>query len=90
MALHSWSESFRSIVTMKSMPHCCQRVPMGSMVKRMGLKQTLTRSSVVPWTVKTVFMVLKKGEALASLKLLYRLAAPFPGPATKVHKALGC
>jgi hypothetical protein len=35
-------------------------------------------------------MVLKKGEALASLKLLYRLAAPFPGPVTKLHKALGC
>jgi hypothetical protein len=35
-------------------------------------------------------MVLKKGEALASLKLLYRLAAPFPGPVTKLYKALGC
>jgi hypothetical protein len=59
---------------------------MGSMVKRRGLKQTLTRSSVMPWTVKTVemaVMILKKGEALASLKLLYRMAAPFPGPVTK-------
>jgi hypothetical protein len=35
-------------------------------------------------------MVLKKGEALASLKLLYRLAASFPGPVTKLYKALGC
>jgi len=32
-------------------------------------------------------MVLKKGEALASLKLLYRMAAPFPGPVTIVYKA---
>jgi len=28
-----------------------------------------------------------KGEALASLKLLYRMAAPFPGPVTIVYKA---
>ena len=31
-------------------------------------------------------MVLKKREALASLKLLYRLVAPFPGPVTKLYK----
>jgi len=32
-------------------------------------------------------MVLKKGEALASLKLLYRMAAPETGPVTIVYKA---
>ena len=83
------------------MERVSEKLPSGALIRKDAAgrhKVSPGLASQMKWAMvqaswssrKEQSMVLKKGEALASLKLLYRLAAPFPRPATKLYKALGC
>ena len=76
------------------MERVSEKLPSGALIRKDAAgrhKVSPGLASQMKWAMvqaswssrKEQSMVLKKGEALASLKLLYRLAAPFPGPVTK-------